>query len=134
MLITSYRVAGAPSRRTAEVPSCRVAPAASLRLAGFGPGAVARERGLAGHSARAGYQAGSWRGDSAAGYLPGLEGSFQLGQIAIQASGDTKRTVQIGTVKISTVQNSTDHNTMTRLVPAFRGGVGPHPPREPWPA
>jgi hypothetical protein len=158
MLITSDCVAGTPSCRTAEVPSRRVAPVASRRLAGFGPGAVVRARGLAGPAA----EAGNWRGgDTAmAGYLPGLEGSVQLGQAAnqagrtqigeiqaskiqaskiqaskIQASKIQASKIQASTATKSTVQNGTDqHNTMTRLVPAFWGEVGPHPAREPWPA
>jgi hypothetical protein len=148
MLITSDCVAGTPSCRTAEVPSRRVAPVASRRLAGFGPGAVVRERGLAGPAAEVGNWCG---GDTAmAGYLPGLEGSVQFGQVAnqagrtqaaeiqaskIQASEIQASKIQASTATKSTVQNGTDqHNTMTRLVPAFWGEVGPHPAREPWPA
>ena len=44
--------------------------------------------------------------------------------------------VQGSTVQNSTVQNSTvqhDTNQMIRLYPATRGGVGPHPAREPVP-
>ena len=114
MLINSDCVVQAPSRRVALAPS--------QQLAGFGPDAVVRERGWAGLAVKAGRKSGIWSGgaSAAAGYLPGLEGSFQASVVAK-----------------STVQNSTDqHNTIqvTRLVPASRGEVGPHPVREPGPA
>jgi hypothetical protein len=133
MLINSQCVAEAPSRR--------VATAGSRRLAEIGLGAVVPLHGRGDLGAGAGWMSGIRGGaDKATGYLPGVAGSFRPAQLAVspvrpstlQATVDTKSTVQN-----STDQHSTDqHNTIqvTRLVPATRGGVGPHPVREPGPA
>ncbi|HEY7324974.1 MAG TPA: hypothetical protein VH520_09120 [Streptosporangiaceae bacterium] len=70
-----------------------------------------------------------------AGYLPGLDGSLRSGPLA--ASPAQPSTLQASAVMKSTVQSSTyQHNCIqvTRLVPASRGGVGPHPGKEPGPA
>jgi hypothetical protein len=59
-----------------------------------------------------------------------------FGPGAVQGSTVQNSTVQNSTVQNSTVQNSTvqhDTNQMIRLYPATRGGVGPHPAREPVP-
>ena len=114
MLINSQCVAEAPSRRAVT--------AGSRRLATFGLAADMPVQG---------------RGQLAAeaGYLPDLAGAFRLGQLA---SGPAQpSTLQVSTAKKSTVQNGTyQHNSIqvTRLVPASREGVGPHPGREPGPA
>ena len=133
MLMNSECVAQAPSRPVALAPSHLAAPAGPGRLAGLGLGAVVCERGRASLVGEGGWKSGTHGGGdkAAASYLPGLEGSFRLGQpMASQ--------FQASNVRNSTVDNnSTDqHNTIqvTRLVPAFRGGVGPHPGREPRPA
>jgi hypothetical protein len=131
MLINPECVAQAPSRPVALAPSSRAAAAGSRRQAGFGPGAVLRERGWAGPATDAGRKSGIWCGESAAaGYLPGVEGSFRLGQRAVSSG-------QSSVVTNSTAYNSTNqHNNMqvTRLLPAPKGEVGPHPEREPGPA
>lgn len=129
MLITSICVAEAPSRRAAT--------ADSRELAGFGLGAIVRADGPADLAAEAGRMSGMWRGCDKArvGYLSGLAGSFQPGQLAagpvqagtFHASVVTKSTVQISNYQHNTIQ-------VTRLVPASRGEVGPHPVREPGPA
>ena len=128
MLINSHCVAEAPSRR--------VAIAGSRRSAGFGLGAVVRVRERGNLGAGAGSMAGSWAGaDSATGYLPGFAVSLTPGQLA--AHPVQPSTLQVSVITKSAVQNSTDkHNTIqvTRLVPASRGEVGPHPVREPGPA
>jgi len=128
MLIQSHGVA--------EAPSCCVATAGSRRSAEFGLGAVVRVRGRGNLGAGVGSMASSWGGtDKAAVYLPGFAGSLRPGQLAahpVQPSA-----VQASVVTKNAVQNSTDkHNTIqvTRLVPASRGEVGPHPVREPGPA
>jgi len=133
MLISSRCVAEAPSRRLAEAPSCSVEAGRWRGLAVSGPSAVVRERGVAEMAADAGYTVGirSGGGNAAAGYLPGLNGSFRPGQVGKVQAG--KGSV----VTKSTVQNSNDpHNTiqMARLVPASTGEMGPHPEREPGPA
>lgn len=119
MLINSQCVAEAPSR-------C-VATADPRQLAIFDLGLVALVRGRKDLAAGAGWMSGIEGGgnNAAADYLLGLAAGFQPGQPAS------------GPAQASTVQNSTDqHNTIqvTRLVPASRGGVGPHPGREPEPA
>jgi hypothetical protein len=129
MLINSECVAQAPSRQVALAPSRRAAAAGSLRPDGFGLDAVVRERGQVGLAVEAGWKSGIWSGgdSAAAGYLPG-----QLAGSPAQA-GPFKASFAMK----SAVQNSTDpHNNIqvTRLVPASRGGVGPHPVREPGPA
>ena len=128
MLIRSHRVAEAPSRRAAT--------AGSGRSAEFGLGAVVHVRGRGDLGAGAGSMSGSWGGtDKGAGYLPGFACPLQPGQLA--ANPVQPSTVQASIVTKSAVQNSTDkHNTIqvTRLVPASRGEVGPHPVREPGPA
>ena len=128
MLINSHCVAEAPSRR--------VAIAGSRRSAEFGLGAVVHVRGRGDLGAGAGSMSGSWGGaDKAAGYLPGFAGSLQPGQLA--ANPVQPSTLHASIVTKNAVQNSTDkHNTIqvTRLVPASRGEVGPHPVREPGPA
>jgi len=117
MLINSQCVAEAPSRCAAT---------ADPQLAIFDLGLVARVRGRKDLAAGAGWMSGiSGGNNAAAGYLLGLAAGFQPGQPAS------------GPAKASTVQTSTDqHNTIqvTRLVPASREGVGPHPGREPGPA
>jgi hypothetical protein len=137
MLINSECVALAPPRPVALAPSHRAAPAGTGRLAGLGQGTVVCERGLAGLADEAGWTSGAWDGGdkAAVGYQPGLEGSFRPGQP--MAGQHQATTVQASNVRKSAADNSTDqHNTIqvTRLVPAFRGGVGPHPGKEPWPA
>lgn len=124
------------SQCVAEAPSGRVVTADSRSLAELGLGAVVHVRGRADIAAGAGRMSGIWGGgNAAAGYLPDLGSNFQPGRLT---SGPVQpRTCQVSVVTKSTVQNSTDqHNTIqvTRLVPATRGGVGPHPAREPWPA
>jgi hypothetical protein len=128
MLINSPRVAEAPSRR--------VTTAGSRRLADIGLGALARVSGRGDLAAEVGGMPGIRSGAcKAAGYLPGLNGSFRSGPLA---AGPVQRgTLQASVVMKSTVQSSTyQHNTIqvARLVPASRGGVGPHPGKEPWPA
>ena len=125
------------SLRAAEAPSGCAATAGSRRLAGFGLGAVVGVRGQADLAAEAGRMSGVWDcGDIARiSYLPALADSFRPGQLAcspVQAS-----TLQSSVVTKSTVQiRNYQHNTIqvTRLVPAGRGEVGPHPVREPGPA
>lgn len=134
MLINSRCVAGTPSRRVTDAPSRRVAAPAPRRLAGFGREAIVRERGLAGPAADGGYLAGIWAGggNAAAGYLPDPEGSFRLGQRALQVG---KAQGCAGT-KV-TVDNSNDQHKsiqMALLIPANRGEVGPQRVREPGPA
>jgi hypothetical protein len=128
MLINSQCVAEAPSRR--------VATAGSRRLAEIGLGAVVPVRGRGDLGAGVGWMSGIRGGaDKAAGYLPGVARAFRPGQLA--ATPVQPSTLQATVVTKSTVQNSTDqHNTIqvTRLVPASRGEVGPHPVREPGPA
>jgi hypothetical protein len=128
MLINSQCVAEAPSRR--------VATAGSRRSAGFGLGAVVRVRGRGDLGAGVGPMSGIWGGaDKAAGYLPGFAGSLLPGQLAANPAQPSTSRARV--VTKSAVQNSTDkHNTIqvTRLVPAGRGEVGPHPVREPGPA
>jgi hypothetical protein len=125
------------SQCVAEAPSGRVVTADSRRQAEFGVGAVVHARGRADTAAGAGRMSGIWGGSgkAAAGYLPDLGSEFQRGQLA---SGPVQPgTLQVSVITKSPVQNSTDqHNTIqvTRLVPATRGGVGPHPVREPGPA
>jgi len=128
MLINSECVAQAPSRQVALAPSRGTAAAGSRRTAGFGPGAILPDRGYAGPAVEAGQKAGIWGGGdrAAAAYLPG--------QIAVSPAKASQ--LQAG-VANSAVQNSSyQHNyiQMTRLVPAFRGEVGPHSVREPGPA
>ena len=127
MLINSQCVAEAPSR---------VATAGSRRLADIGLGAVVRVSGRGDLATELGSMSGIRGGASkAGGYLPGREGSFRSGPLAA-------RSVQPGTLKASvatksTVQSSSNqHNTIqvALLVPASRGGVGPHPGKEPGPA
>lgn len=128
MLINSPCVAEAPSRR--------VATAGSRRLADIGLGAAVRVSGRGDLAAEVGGMSGIRSGAyKAAGYLPGLEGSFRSGPLA--ASPVQPGTQQASVVMKTTVQSSTDqHNTIqvARLVPASRGGVGPHPGKEPGPA
>jgi len=128
MLIKSPCVAEAPSRRAIT--------ADSRQPAELGLGAVACVRGRRDLATEAGWMSGIWGGDNAAaGYLPGLGGEFRLGQLA--ASPVQPSQVKASVVTKSTVHNSTDqHNTnqVTLPVPAIRGGVGPHPGKEPWPA
>lgn len=138
MLINSECVAPAPSRQVALASSRRAAAAGPRQLAGFGPGAVMPECGRADLTVEGGRKSGVWSGGpAAASYLAGRLAISPALQSPIQASVVTKRTVQNSTVQNSTDQNSTDqHNSIqvTRLVPAFPGGVGPHPGREPRPA
>jgi hypothetical protein len=128
MLINSYCVAGAPSRRVAEARSRGVAAAASRSQAGFGPGAIVRERRRAFPVADSGSLAGIWTGgaNDAAGYLPGCGGALRRNPLA-------RGPVQAGVVTKSIANNSNDkHNSiqMTRPVPASWGEVGPHRVRE----
>jgi hypothetical protein len=96
----------------------------------FGPGAVVRER--------------PWIGESGSESQTGIAGAGgkALGGFGpcvvypVPLAGD-----RLGALQVSTVQNSiarksiVQHNTneKTRLYPATRGGVGPHPAREPEP-
>jgi hypothetical protein len=127
MLINSPCVAEAPSR---------VATAGSRRLADIGLGAVVRVSGRGDLATELGSMSGIRGGAfKAGGYLPGRKGSFRSGPLA--ASSVQPGTLQASVVTKSTVQSSTNqHNTIqvARLVPASRGGVGPHPGKEPWPA
>lgn len=127
MLISSPCVAEAPSR---------VATAGSRRLAGIGLGAVVRVSGRGDQATEFGSKSGIRGGAcTAGGYLPGRKGSFRSGPLA--ASSAQPGTLQASVVMKSTVQSSTNqHNTIqvARLVPASRGGVGPHPGKEPGPA
>jgi hypothetical protein len=137
MLMNSDCVVQAPSRQVALAPSCRAAAAGSRQLAGIGLGAVVRERGRTGLAVEAGLKSGIWSGggSTAAGYLSGPEGYLQPDQVTVSPAQASP--IQASVVMKSTVQNSTDqHNSIqvTRLVPAFRGGVGPYPGREPGPA
>jgi hypothetical protein len=131
MLINPECVAQAPSRPVALAPSRRAPAAGSRGEAGFGPAVVLRQRGWAGPATGAGRNSGIWCGESAAaGYLPGAEGSFRLGQRAVSFG-------ESSVVTNSTAYNSTNqHNNMqvARLLPALKGEVGPHPEREPGPA
>ena len=111
-------------------------------LAGFGPGAAVRERSwnalLVGSGAPQAGIAGA--GAAAAGGF-GLSVVDAVRLTQARPGGVKGSTVQISTVQNSTVQNSTVQNStvqhdtdqMTRLYPATRGGVGPHPAREPGP-
>jgi hypothetical protein len=123
--------AQAPSRPLALAPSRHAAAAGSRQLAGFGPGAVLRERGEARMTGEAGRKSGFWcGGDSAAtGYLPGFDGSFGLGQRAVNLA-------RVSVVTNSTADSTYQHNNiqMARLLPASQGEVGPYPEREPGPA
>jgi len=137
MLINSECVAQAPSRQVALATSRRAAAAGSRQLAGLGLGAVVCEHGRAGLAVEAGTKSGIWSGggSAAAGYLPGAEGSFGAGQLAVSPAQASP--IQASVVTKIAVYNRTDqHNNiqMTRLVPAFGGEVGPHLGREPEPA
>lgn len=129
MLITMRCVAEVPSRAQA---ASRPVLAPSLPV----PAAPSRVRGQADLAAGAGFMRGGWSGGTkaAAGYLPGIAGSFRIGQLAAipaQAGPAQMRTTK------KTVHNTTDQQNSiqeTRLVPVSRGEVGPHPAREPGPA
>jgi hypothetical protein len=129
MLINSECVAQAPSRQVALAPSRGTAAAGSRQTADLGLGAILRDCGHAGPAVEAGRKAGIWGGGdrAAAGYVPGQLAVSPAKASQLQASGAANSAVQNSSYEDNYIQ-------MTRLVPAFRGEVGPHPMREPGPA
>jgi hypothetical protein len=93
---------------------------AARPLAGYGPGAAA----CAGAGIGGGYPVGTagGAGKATGGYGPAF----------VDAVRPPK--VRFSTAVGSNVQSTVQHNTMTLLIPVQRGGVGPHPAREPKPA
>ena len=93
-------------------------------LTGFGPGTVVRVRERICGVDPAGFAAGA--GKAASGYLAGFAAWDRLGHvrgIAMIGSGNQNSTVQH------------DNSIQTTLLnPVTKGGVGPHPVREPGPA
>ncbi|MGB6456392.1 MAG: hypothetical protein WBH47_18120 [Streptosporangiaceae bacterium] len=105
---------------TATVLSDEAAlPCAARPSAGFGPGAVVRAGASLGGDYPTGIAGGA--GKAAGGYVPGIADVVLIPRIWFSATD-------------STVQSTVQHNTMTRLYPVTRGGVGPHPARERIPA
>jgi hypothetical protein len=120
---------------SATVPDANARPDADTVLgvhAFFGPGAVVRERSLTGFGSE---------GSESQTVIAGAPGRAKgaIGPCVVHAvplTRDRVRALQISTIQNSTARKSTvqrDTNEMTRLYPATRGGVGPHPAREPEP-
>jgi hypothetical protein len=98
-----------------EAAPCVVRPSA-----GFGPGADVRAGAWIGGGSPAGIAGDA--GKAAGGYALGTADVIRLPRIRFSANAS------------SAVQSTVQHNTMTRLYLVTRGGVGPHPAREPVPA
>ncbi len=101
---------------TATALSSEAAPCAAPPSAESRSGAFARAGGWIGGGYPMGIVGGA--GQATGGYGPGVVNPVQPPRDPFTA------------IKGSTVQ----HNTMTLLIPVIRGGVGPHPAREPAPA
>jgi hypothetical protein len=102
---------------TATVLSEVAAPCAAQPSAEVASGAFVR----AGAWISGGYPVGiaGGAGKAMGGYALGVVDPVRIPRIRFTA------------IKGSTVQSTVQHNTMTQLNPKFRGGVGPHPRREP---
>jgi hypothetical protein len=105
---------------TTTVLSSEAVLCAARPSADSGPGAFARAGGWIGGGYPTGIAGGA--GKVSGSYLPGVVDPIRRPRIRFTAS------------KGSTVQSTVQHNTMARLNPVFRGGVGLHPARERPPA
>jgi hypothetical protein len=99
---------------SSEAAACAARPSADS-----GPGAFARAGGWIGGNP-AGIAGGA--GKATGSYLPGVVDPIRRPRIRFTA------------IDGSTVQSTVQHNTMARLNPVSRGGVGLHPARERTPA
>jgi hypothetical protein len=104
---------------TTTVLSSEAGPCAARPSAETGPGAFARAGAWIGGGYPAGIAGGA--GKASGSYLPGVVDPIRRPRIRFAAKG-------------STVQSTVQHNTMARLNPNSRGGVGLHPARERPPA
>jgi hypothetical protein len=105
---------------TTTVLSSGAAPCATRPLAETGPGAFARAGAWIGGGYPAGIAGGA--GKASGSYLPGVVDPIWPPRIRYTATNG------------STVPSTVQHNTMARLNPNSRGGVGLHPARERPPA